>query len=83
MVTVTHRSCVCASVSTVIDDITQQLFSDAPGDTLYHYTSLSGLLGIVDTPLLSQWRGYSVHGKGVSRGFASQNIRQCVDRQRQ
>jgi hypothetical protein len=145
----TYRSRGCASVPTVIDDITQQLFSDTPGDTLYHYTSLSGLLGIVDTQLLrasdirymndsvelrhtldllsshirgrirdgtdqpelltqlldwlssrvtggpmlfgasfrangnllSQWRGYSVHGKGVSLGFAPRDIRQCADRQ--
>ena len=133
----------------MIDDITQQLFSDKPGDTLYHYTSLSGLLGIVDTQvlrasdirymndsvelrhtldllsshirgrirvgtdhpelltklldwlssrvtggpmlfgasfrangnLLSQWRGYSAHGKGVSLGFRPEDIRQCADRQ--
>ncbi|TGD74765.1 DUF2971 domain-containing protein [Mangrovimicrobium sediminis] len=122
----------------MIADITRALFAQAPQETLYHYTSLSGLLGIVgsgelrasdirymndsaelrhtldlvashlsqrilagvDNPtllnqllewlthriasgpmifgasfrangnLLSQWRGYSVHGKGVSLGFA-------------
>ena len=121
----------------MIDAITRSLFTTAPRETLYHYTSLSGLLGIigsrelrssdirymndsaelrhtldllnrqvtrrilsgVDHPellnafldwlgrrivsgpmlfgasfrangnLLSQWRGYAVHGKGVSIGF--------------
>jgi hypothetical protein len=121
----------------MIDAITTRLFTTAPTETLYHYTSLAGLLGIigsrelrasdirymndsaelrhtldllnrqvtrrilsgVDHPehlnafldwlgrrivsgpmlfgasfrangnLLSQWRGYSVHGKGVSLGF--------------
>ncbi len=120
----------------MINSITRSLFTTAPRETLYHYTSLSGLLGIigsrelrasdirymndsaelrhtldllnrqvtrrilsgVDHPevlnafldwlsrrivsgpmlfggsfrangnLLSQWRGYSVHGKGVSIG---------------
>jgi len=133
----------------VIDDITQQLFADEAGDTLYHYTSLSGMLGIVDAQilrasdirymndavelrhtldllrrhtrqrirsgtdrpdllgqlldwlatrvtggpmlfgasfrangnLLSQWRGYSIHGKGVSLGFDPQRIRSCAQRQ--
>ncbi len=132
----------------MIADITRQLFSDPPRETLYHYTSLSGLLGIVgsgvlrssdirymndsaelrhtldllqghisrriqagsDNPallnqlldwlshriasgpmifgasfrangnLLSQWRGYSVHGKGVSLGFAPQFILDCARR---
>jgi len=140
----------CASLDgMVIDDITQQLFSDEPRDTLYHYTSLSGLLGIVDSAvlrasdirymndsvelrhtldllrrhtrqriragtdrpgllsqlldwlstrvtsgpmlfgasfrangnLLSQWRGYSVHGKGVSLGFDPVHICRCAQRQ--
>ncbi len=145
----TFLSCRSGTVAPVIDDITQQLFSDEPEDTLYHYTSLSGLLGIVDSQilrasdirymndsvelrhtldllsshirarirtgtdhpdllsqlidwlssrvtggpmlfgasfrangnLLSQWRGYSVHGKGVSLGFSPQNIHQCAMRQ--
>jgi hypothetical protein len=122
----------------VFEVLTRQLFATRPRETLYHYTSLSGLLGIVgsaelrssdirymndstelrhtldllgrqvtrrilagaDDPallnafldwlshrvvsgpmlfgasfrangnLLSQWRGYSVHGKGVSLGVA-------------
>ena len=126
----------------MIDAITRSLFTTAPSETLYHYTSLGGLLGIigsrvlrasdirymndsaelrhtldllnkqvtrrilggVDHPeamnafldwlsrrivsgpmlfgasfrangnLLSQWRGYSTHGKGVSIGFDPQEI---------
>ncbi|MFV8816448.1 DUF2971 domain-containing protein [Haliea sp. E17] len=133
----------------MIADITRQLFADPPRETLYHYTSLSGLLGIVDSGvlrasdirymndsaelrhtldllqshvsrrifagtdnpallnqllewlshriasgpmlfggsfrangnLLSQWRGYSVHGKGVSLGFAPDFISACARRQ--
>tara|TARA_R110002110_G_scaffold205066_7_gene417039 strand:- start:169148 stop:170017 length:870 start_codon:yes stop_codon:yes gene_type:complete len=133
----------------VIEDITQRLFSQVPRDSLYHYTSLSGLLGIVgsgvlrssdirymndsaelrhtldllgnhvrqrliagtDQPallnqllewlshrvvsgpmlfvasfrangnLLSQWRGYSVHGKGVSLGFDPAHIQACAEEQ--
>ena len=133
----------------MIDNITQQLFADVPEDTLYHYTSFSGLLGIVgsgvlrssdirymndaaelrhtlellrshireriragtDQPalltrlldwlgerivkgpmlfgasfrangnLLSQWRGYSIHGKGVSLGFDPAHIRRCAERE--
>jgi len=133
----------------MIDSINFRLFSATPRDTLYHYTSLSGLLGIIggqhlrasdvrfmndstelrhtltllqdhleqrlragtDHPtllddmrhwlgrrvsggpllfaasfrangnLLSQWRGYSVHGKGVSLGFAPRTIADCADRQ--
>ncbi len=133
----------------MIESITQRLFAAAPQDTLYHYTSLTGLLGIVgsgelrasdvrymndsaelrhtldllssqvtqrivagvDNPtllkqllewlshrvvsgsllmgasfrangnLLSQWRGYSVHGKGVSLGFDPEHILQCAGRQ--
>ena len=32
--------------------------------------------------LLSQWRGYSSHGKGVSLGFAAEYILQCAKQQR-
>ena len=32
--------------------------------------------------LLSQWRGYSPHGKGVSLGFSADFIMQCARRQR-
>jgi len=130
----------------MIEDITQKLFAEPPADTLYHYTSLAGMLGIVDSGvlrasdirymndstelrhtlellrqhisqrisagtdypgllnqlqewlsnrivggplvfgasfrangnLLSQWRGYSVHGKGVSLGFNPQHIMACA-----
>lgn len=31
--------------------------------------------------LLSQWRGYSSHGKGVSLGFSAEFIGQCVKKQ--
>jgi len=31
--------------------------------------------------LLSQWRGYSMHGKGVSLGFDPVHIRSCAERQ--
>lgn len=130
----------------MIDKITRSLFATPPAETLYHYTTLSGLLGIVgsgvlrasdirymndsaelrhtldllnshitrrivagvDNPamlnelqewlshriasgsllmgasfrangnLLSQWRGYSVHGKGVSLGFDPQHILRCA-----
>ena len=31
--------------------------------------------------LLSQWRGYSAHGKGVSIGFAPDHIQRCVEDQ--
>ena len=123
-------------------DITTRLYADIPDDTLYHYTTLRGLLGIVASRtlwasdirymndsaemkhaadlikqdvarriadghpnpkllnqfqywvghrlthgpmlfsasfrsngnLLSQWRGYSTHGKGVSIGFHPQHI---------
>lgn len=133
----------------MIDDIIQRLYANEPGSTLYHYTSLSGLLGIVDSGhlrasdvrymndstelrhtldlmsehitrrvisgtdrpvllnqladwlshrivsspmlfgasfrangnLLSQWRGYSVHGKGVSLGFDPVHILECAKRQ--
>tara|TARA_R110000823_G_scaffold119998_17_gene244536 strand:- start:40434 stop:41306 length:873 start_codon:yes stop_codon:yes gene_type:complete len=133
----------------MIETITQRLFAAVPQDTLYHYTTMSGLLGIVggrelrasdirymndsaelrhtldllsshvtqriiagvDNPtllkqllewlshrvvsgsllmgasfrangnLLSQWRGYSVHGKGVSLGFDPAHILDCAARQ--
>lgn len=133
----------------MIESITQRLFSQTPIDTLYHYTSLEGLLGIVDSGelrasdirymndsaelrhtlnllnshiteriiagtddpgllnqllewlshrivkgpmlfgasfrangnLLSQWRGYSIHGKGVSLGFNPEHITTCAERQ--
>ncbi|KGE02911.1 DUF2971 domain-containing protein [Pseudohaliea rubra] len=126
----------------MFDVLTRQLFATPPRETLYHYTSLAGVLGIVgsaelrasdirymndstelrhtldllgrqvtrrilagvDNPallnaflewlshrvvsgpmlfgasfrangnLLSQWRGYSVHGKGVSLGMAPAHI---------
>ncbi len=132
----------------MLSSITRQLFSAQPVDTLYHYTSLNGLLGIInsgilrssdirymndsaelrhtlelmvnhitrrivrgtDHPevlnqllewlshrivsgpmlfgasfrangnLLSQWRGYSLHGKGVSLGFDPQHISLCAGR---
>lgn len=133
----------------MIEPISRQLFATPPTETLYHYTSLSGMLGIVgsrelrasdirymndstelrhtlellrshvtgrviagtDNPgllnqllewlshriasgpllfggsfrangnLLSQWRGYSVHGKGVSLGFSPAHISACARRQ--
>lgn len=133
----------------MIEKITKSLFASTPVDTLYHYTSFTGLLGIVksavlrasdirymndsaelrhmfdllrshvtdriaegtDNPqllnqlldwlsrrivggsmlfggsfrangnLLSQWRGYSLHGKGVSLGFDPMHIRSCAERQ--
>lgn len=126
----------------MLDALTHQLFSARPRETLYHYTTLAGLLGIVDSAelrasdirymndstelrhtlellnqqvtrrilagvdspellnalldwlshrivsgpmlfgasfrangnLLSQWRGYSLHGKGVSLGMTPQQI---------
>ncbi len=128
--------------SLVLQDIVQELYSAKPTNVLYHYTSLSGLMGIVDTRslwiseirylndaeelrhlgrwlsaeiasllekpssnadvlqqlrnwlpnrleagpkifvgsftengnLLSQWRGYCPHGRGVSVGFAAEEI---------
>lgn len=133
----------------MLEPIIEHLFTTPPDGTLYHYTTLSGLLGIVrggelrasdirymndsaelrhtidllsrhitrrisdgcDEPallnqllewlthrivrgpmlfgasfrangnLLSQWRGYSVHGKGVSLGFDPGHISACADRQ--
>ena len=133
----------------MIDDITRRLFAEIPGTTLYHYTSLSGLQGIIDSGilrasdirymndstelrhtldllrehisdrisagtdrpellnglrewlshrvvggpmlfgasfrangnLLSQWRGYSVHGKGASLGFSPRHVASCAHEQ--
>ena len=130
----------------VIQDITARLYADRPRETLYHYTSLHGLLGIIESRclwasdirymndsaemkhaadlikkdiarriagghpnpkllnqfqywvghrmvhghmlfsasfrsngnLLSQWRGYSTHGKGVSIGFDPELILECA-----
>lgn len=132
-----------------ITRLTRMLYADIPGDTLYHYTTLTGLLGIVDRGalwasdirymndsaelkhtadlirqevqwrigrgtehadllsqfvdwvthritnghilfgasfrshgnLLSQWRGYSLPGKGVSLGFSPEHILCCARRQ--
>lgn len=129
----------------MIKNITERLYSDIPEETLYHYTTFKGLLGIVQSGvlwasdirymndsaelkhtanlirqeitqriangssratllnqfidwvthritnghmlfaasfrsngnLLSQWRGYSSIGKGVSLGFGAQHIRRC------
>ena len=36
----------------MLESITKQVFATAPGDTLYHYTSVSGLLGIVNSGVL-------------------------------
>lgn len=133
----------------MIKDITEKLYADIPRETLYHYTSFSGLLGIVDKRalwasdirymndsaelkhtadlirkevtqriaaghsdarllnqfldwvahritnghllfgasfrsngnLLSQWRGYSRLGKGVSIGFEPDYILKCAQAQ--
>lgn len=130
----------------MIQDITARLYADRPRETLYHYTTLKGLLGIVSSRglwasdirymndsaemkhaadlikkdiarriagghsnpkllnqlqywvghridhghmlfsasfrsngnLLSQWRGYSTHGKGVSIGFDPDRILNCA-----
>ncbi|MDR3629774.1 MAG: DUF2971 domain-containing protein [Desulfocapsaceae bacterium] len=132
-----------------IGTLTETLFADTPKGLLYHYTTLSGLLGIVRSRtlwasdirymndsaelrhtadlirlevqdriaggqgkadllgqftdwishritnghmlfgasfrahgnLLSQWRGYSPHGKGVSIGFSAESIMECARRQ--
>ncbi len=132
-----------------IGSLTEKLFGDTPQEPLYHYTTLTGLLGIVRDKhlwasdirymndsaelkhaadlirlevqeriargrgkadllgqfvdwvdnritnghllfgasfrshgnLLSQWRGYSDHGKGVSIGFSAEYILQCAIRQ--
>ena len=133
----------------MIHDITAALYAEKPQERLYHYTSFSGLLGIVGSRslwasdirymndsaelkhtadlirteinrrigaghgrhlllnqfldwftyritnghmlfaasfrasgnLLSQWRGYSRLGKGVSLGFAPEYILRCAGRQ--
>ena len=133
----------------MIRDITEKLYSHTPQEHLYHYTSFTGLLGIVDSRslwasdirymndsaelkhtadlirteithrigsghakpnllnqfldwvthritnghmlfassfrsngnLLSQWRGYSRLGKGVSLGFNPDYILHCAERQ--
>ena len=36
----------------MIKNTTQKLYSDIPQETLYHYTSFKGLLGIVDSGVL-------------------------------
>lgn len=132
-----------------IGKISEKLFGDIPKGLLYHYTTLTGLLGIVGSSklwagdirymndsaelkhsadlirlevkeriaaghgkadllnqfvdwvsyritnghmlfgasfrshgnLLSQWRGYSTHGKGVSLGFNADYIVECVREQ--
>ena len=133
----------------MIQDITSKLYADSPRERLYHYTSFTGLLGIVESRtmwasdirymndsaelrhtadlirtevtrrigaghprpdllnqfldwvthritnghmlfgasfrsngnLLSQWRGYSRLGKGVSIGFSPGYIIDCAARQ--
>ncbi len=133
----------------MIKDITERLYSDIPKETLYHYTTFTGLLGIVKSGalwasdirymndsaemkhtadligteiaqriagghsnpnllnqfmdwvshrftnghmlfgasfrsngnLLSQWRGYSSLGKGVSIGFDPAHLLKCAVRQ--
>lgn len=133
----------------MIEAVTRALFDESPQETLYHYTSLTGCLGIigsrelrssdirymndstelrhtldllnkqvtkrilagVDNPtilnsfldwlsrrivsgpmlfgasfrangnLLSQWRGYSAHGSGVSLGFSPSRIAQLASAQ--
>lgn len=132
-----------------IETLTRVLYADTPQSTLYHYTTFSGLLGIVQSRtlwasdirymndsaelrhtadliaaevreriedgranssllsqfadwvahritsghmlfgasfrshgnLLSQWRGYSLPGKGVSLGFCPEYILRCAARQ--
>ena len=141
---------VVSGLSLMIQDITRKLYADIPQETLYHYTSFKGLLGIVGSEvlwasdirymndsaemthtadlirqeirqriagghpnpqllnqfldwvsyritnghmlfgasfrsngnLLSQWRGYSALGKGVSVGFNPSTIMQCAQQQR-
>ncbi len=133
----------------MINSITTRLYSDTPTETLYHYTSYNGLMGIVESGviwagdirymndaaelrhtadlirqettrriqaghtnpvllneffdwvsyritnghmlfgasfrangnLLSQWRGYSTHGKGVSIGFSSEQVLRAAQQQ--
>lgn len=132
-----------------IKSLTEKLYADIPKGLLYHYTTLKGLLGIVNSSslwasditymndsaelkhsadlislevqdriakgrgkadllgrfvdwvlhritnghllfaasfrshgnLLSQWRGYSSHGKGVSLGFSADYIVSCAHSQ--
>ena len=132
-----------------IERLSRELYADTPGAALYHYTTFSGLLGIIGTRclwasdirymndsaelrhtadlfaevarermesgqanshlltqfvdwikhrissghllfaasfrshgnLLSQWRGYSLPGKGVSLGFCPEVILDCARRQ--
>lgn len=138
-----------ATLNTMLNDITRQLYTGKPDGSLYHYTTFRGLMGIVenrclwasdirymndsaelrhtvnllsrevtqrlDDPrsnatalnsfvdwvshrvtnghlvfassfrshgnLLSQWRGYSTVGKGVSLGFDSDYIVHCAREQ--
>ncbi len=133
----------------MIKDITEKLYADTPKETLYHYTTFAGLLGIINSRvlwasdirymndsaelkhtadliqvettrriiaghtnpnllnqfldwlthritngqmlfgssfrshgnLLSQWRGYSEVGKGVSIGFEPDYILECAQTQ--
>lgn len=130
----------------MLHQLTRELYSQAPKETIYHYTSFSGFMGIVESRmlwtsdirymndsaelnhmvnlindevneriqlghpnpallsqltgwlrgrvsyghllftgsfrengnLLSQWRGYSILGKGVSIGFNPSHILQCA-----
>jgi hypothetical protein len=133
----------------MIHDITEKLYADRPQETLYHYTTFTGLMGIIESRvlwasdirylndsaelkhtadlinieitdrinnghpnphllnqflnwithritnghmlfassfrahgnLLSQWRGYSKPGKGVSIGFSPYYILKCAQAQ--
>jgi len=133
-----------------IEQLTRELYADIPQGVLYHYTTFTGLLGIVKSKslwasdirymndsaelrhtadlirmevrerieaghpdsalltqfvdwvahritnghllfgasfrsqgnLLSQWRGYSTPGRGVSLGFSPESILRCAARQR-
>ncbi|MEM1113510.1 MAG: DUF2971 domain-containing protein [Pseudomonadota bacterium] len=133
----------------MLANLAERLFAEQATETLYHYTSFTGLQGIVsssilrasdirymndstelrhtlellgeaisariqqgcDNPrlltqlqewlshrvvqgpmlfvasfrangnLLSQWRGYSIHGKGVSLGFNPEHVADCAERQ--
>ncbi len=144
---------ICYSMEMVnvqeIGQLTDKLFGDTPQGLLYHYTTLTGLLGIITSNalwasdirymndsaelrhsadlirdevqsrisqephkadllgqfvdwvthritsghmlfgasfrshgnLLSQWRGYSTHGKGVSLGFSADYVVACAQKQ--
>ncbi|GAA3963764.1 DUF2971 domain-containing protein [Allohahella marinimesophila] len=133
----------------MLTEITRNLYSEETRATLYHYTSFTGFLGIVDARamwasdvrymndsaelrhtadllrkdigeriangcshpyvlnefldwvvhritnghmlfatsfrahgnLLSQWRGYSLHGKGVSVGLSADHVWRCAEQQ--